>query len=210
MEGLRHRGQALQLQLHVFVLRHQGHREDRPRGQRGNVPLNFSSSRQEPRQYPNNYQFNTTCTIVPITAITNPNSTTHGISLTATEQSAAAVLQQLARSGTQNSLHTVPPQTPTQPKATPVIAATTPSGGALPALPPSPPLTRSATRSRSSVITATQSHQYVDYLLANGGLPRPISITFSARQGDPHEIDYILAKGGEIPEVSYAPINTGH
>lgn len=59
------------------------------------------------------------------------------------------------------------------------------------------------------MITATQSHQYVDYLLANGGLPRPISITFSP-QGDPHEIDYILAKGGEIPEVSYAPINTGH
>ena len=59
------------------------------------------------------------------------------------------------------------------------------------------------------MITATQSHQYVDYLLANGGLPRPISITFSP-QRDPHEIDYVLAKGGEIPEVSYAPINTGH
>ncbi|KAF8456519.1 hypothetical protein BGX38DRAFT_1139734 [Terfezia claveryi] len=182
-----------------------------PQGvQRGNVPPQFQ---QQQTRTPSNIRTITNSTQpAQSSPLQQSQIQTRPRTASASQQQnnpAAAVLQQLARSGTQNSLHTVPPQTPTQPKATPVIAATTPSGGALPALPPSPPLTRSATRSRSSVITATQSHQYVDYLLANGGLPRPISITFSP-QGDPHEIDYILAKGGEIPEVSYAPINTGH
>lgn len=118
---------------------------------------------------------------------------------------AAAVIQQLTRSGTQNTSQLATPQTPTQTKAA-IAQATTPSGGLLPALPPSPPLTRSATRSRSSVITATQNQQYVDYLLQNGGLPKPISITFSP-QKDPHEIAYTTNNGTEVPEVSYAPVD---
>ncbi|KAF8419462.1 hypothetical protein EV426DRAFT_288785 [Tirmania nivea] len=178
-----------------------------PQGvQRGNPP-----PQQQTRLPPN--ARTTTNSTQPVQSSPLQQSQTQARPRTASasqqQNPAAAVLPQLARSGTQNSSHTVPPQTPTQSKATLVIAATTPSGGALPALPPSPPLTRSATRSRSSVITATQNHQYVDYLLANGGLPRPISITFSP-QRDPHEIDYIFAKGGEIPEVSYVPINSGH
>lgn len=118
---------------------------------------------------------------------------------------AAAILQHLTRPNAQVTSNTAVLLTPTQAKTTAVVA-TTPSGGALPALPPSPPLTRSATRSRSSVITATQNQQYVDYLLQHGGLQRPVSINFSP-QRDPHHIDYLPGNAGDIPEVSYSPIN---
>lgn len=119
---------------------------------------------------------------------------------------AAVILQHLTRPNAQITSNTAILQTPIVAKTTTAAAATTPSGGALPALPPSPPLTRSATRSRSSVITATQNQQYVDYLLQHGGLQRPVSISFSP-QRDPHHIDYIPGNTGDIPEVSYSPIN---